>query len=62
MVHQNQIPDDAKEQACVAVVNWRAADKVAIANKKDVLAQRDEYKERNNLRRAADKLTEAHHG
>lgn len=56
MVSQVIPQDDAKEGAVVAIKNWRAADKVALANKSDRDAGRAEYKERNNLRAAADKL------
>ena len=48
--------DDAKERALVAVVNWRVADKAALANKRDRDAVRIEYLQRNNLRHAADQL------
>lgn len=54
--------DDAKEKACVAVVNFRVADKTAIADKRDPEKQKAQYKQLNNLRAAADKLIEAHHG
>jgi hypothetical protein len=54
---QQKIIEETKERALVAVVNWRAADKVAFTNKADRDAQRTEYRERNNLRAAADDLT-----
>lgn len=55
MIHQKD-PQDAKEKVIVAVVNWRQADRKAVANKRDDNAQRAEYKERRNLRVAADEL------
>jgi hypothetical protein len=51
--------DDAKEKACVAVVNFRQADKVALADKRSASKQKAQYKELNSLRDAADKLIEA---
>lgn len=51
-----------KERVVVAAVNFREADKIAIADKRDIMKQREQYKELNNLRAAADKLIEAHHG
>lgn len=54
--------DDAKEKACVAVVNFRHADQIALADKRDTSKQQAQYKQLNNLRDAADKLIEAHHG
>ncbi len=55
MIHEKD-PQDAKETALVAVINWRQADRKAVAHKRDHEAQRAEYKERNNLRLAADQL------
>lgn len=54
--------DDAKDKACVAVVNFREADKIALADKRDTGKQQFQYKQLNNLRAAADQLIEAHHG
>lgn len=56
------IADQDKERAIVAVVNWRAADKAHIADKSDCQKQRAEYRERQYLRFAADKLVGGDHG
>lgn len=49
-------PTDEEKKAIVAVINWRAKDRIALANRRDRDAQRDEYKQRGNLRQAADQL------
>lgn len=56
---QNKPTEDLKREALTVLKQWRAADKEAIA---DPSLKRVEYKCRNNLRTAADNLTEAHHG
>ena len=56
---QNKPTDDLKREALCQLKYWRECDKEAIA---DTTKKRFEYKARNNLRTAADALTEAHHG
>lgn len=54
-------PDEYKREALTQLVQWRGADRRAVADKTDRDAQRAEYKARNNLRDASDKLTEVRH-
>lgn len=58
MTHKKPI-ETVERETLVAVKDWRAADKQAIADKSQ---QRTEYQQRMKLRTAADALTEAHHG
>ncbi len=56
---QNKPTDELKSEALKVLKHWRKCDKEAIV---DPSMKRIEYKARNNLRTAADALTEAHHG
>lgn len=51
-----------QKEALTVLVQWRGADRRAIANKSDPDAKRAEYNVRKTLRTAADLLTEVHHG
>jgi hypothetical protein len=59
---EKKTPDDYKREALTVLVQWRGADRRAVANKDDRDAQSAEYKCRKNLRTAADLLTEVRHG
>lgn len=62
MTRPVKTPDDYKREALTCLVQWRGADRRAVADKSDHQAQSIEYKCRNNLRTAADLLTDVHHG
>lgn len=48
---------DAQESALVVLTQWRGADRAALADKRSRELQRTEFKMRNRLRDAADKLS-----
>lgn len=55
-------PDECKKEALTVLVQWRGADRASVSDKSDDTKKRIEYQCRKNLRDAADKLTEVHHG
>lgn len=61
-IREKKTPDDYKREALTVLVQWRGADRRAIADKSDDEAKRAEYQCRKNLRTAADLLTEVRHG
>lgn len=62
MTTPKKSPDQCKSEALTVLVQWRGADRRAVADKTDSDAQRVEYQCRKSLRTAADLLTEVRHG
>lgn len=57
MIAQQQDEKTPDEKAALSIlVDWRETDRAALANKRSRDAQRLEYRRRNDLRAAADKL------